>query len=40
MNKKLVSLIFVIACIIMIFLNENLGVGLDITITNLLEVLK
>lgn len=40
MNNKLVSLIFVIACVIMIFLNENLGVGLDITITNLLEVLK
>ncbi len=40
MKKKLISLIFVIACVIMLFLNENLGVGLDITISNLLEVLK
>ena len=39
MKPKIITLVFVIACVIMLFLNENLGIGLDISITNLLEVL-
>lgn len=39
MKKKFFSLLFVVACVVMLFLNENLGIGLDFSITNLLEVL-